>query len=92
MTKEKLREIQRFFDQLDDYKECIPTDEIVEEYALELLDEVERLRAALTYIGHYNSAEAHHHEPNTEVFHLKEVARENLEYDVDYREHVKEIL
>jgi hypothetical protein len=56
----------------------------------ELVEEVKRLRAALYYIGHYNrgTKEETAHVPNTEKFHLQEVARENLECDVDYTNHL----
>lgn len=55
-----------------------------------LIEEVKRLRAALYYIGHYNRGpkEETAHTPNTEKFYLQEVARENLECDVNYTGHL----
>ncbi|MFS0784760.1 hypothetical protein [Bacillus sp. 1P06AnD] len=55
-----------------------------------LIEEVERLRAALYYVGHYNRGRKPEtaHLPNTEKFHIQEVARENLECNVDYTDHV----
>lgn len=55
-----------------------------------LVEEIERLRAALYYIGHYNRGHRNEtaHLPNNEKFRVQEVARENLECQVDYTDHV----
>lgn len=59
-----------------------------------LVEEIERLRAALYYIGHYNRGPKQEtaHLPNNERFHVQEVARENLECDVDYTEYALQMM